>query len=403
MSVQIISKERTMIMQKVVLGLIGAGRGCELHMGGYEKVHGIDLRLKTMCDMDEARAKAGKERYGFEEYKTDIDAVLADPEINLIDICTPPYAHVDIAIKALKAGKNVISEKPLAGYFGQPGDPTPVGDAVPKKVMYERLMAKMEELKEAVENSKGHFMYAENFVYAPAVQRAVDIIKAKKSRILYIKGEESLKGSSSPVAGHWCKNGGGTLMRVGSHPLGAAIYLKQVEAEARGEDIRLTGVLADATRVTPTLTEYEHRHIAADPHDVEDICTALYTFSDGSRATIMATDVLLGGSLNYVELYCNDAAIKCHLTLNDLMQTYMIDEDGLDGMKLSEMLPIQTGWNNAFVSDEIIRGYTDEMQDFCEAVAYDREAKANFRLGYDTTRAMYAAYYSAEEGKKIDM
>ena len=53
-------------------------------------------------------------------------------------------------------------------------------------------------------------MYAENFVYAPGIQKS-EIIRNKKSQILFMKGEESLRGSSSPVAGSWDKTGGGSL------------------------------------------------------------------------------------------------------------------------------------------------------------------------------------------------
>ena len=71
-----------------------------------------------------------------------------------------------------------------------------------------------------------------------------------------------------------------------------------------------------------TLTEYEHRHIKADPQDVEDFGTATITFSDNTKAIIIATDTLLGGSRNYVEAYCNDAVLKGNLTMNDMMSTY---------------------------------------------------------------------------------
>ena len=102
-------------------------------------------------------------------------------------------------------------------------------------------------------------MYAENFIYAPAINKAAEIIKKKKSRILYAKGEESLKGSSSPVAGEWSKTGGGTFMRTGSHPLSAILWLKKIEGEARGEKIFVTSVLADMGNVTENLSEYEHQ------------------------------------------------------------------------------------------------------------------------------------------------
>ena len=381
-------------MKDVVVGMAGAGRGTELHMGGYQRVHGVNLRLKKILARRPEQLLPAKEKYGFEEAVLSFDDLLNDPEINLIDVCTPPYAHPEMVRKALEAGKSVICEKPLIGCFDT---------SLSKREMFEKLQEDLAELQQVVNNSAGHFMYAENFVYAPQIQRAAELLQARKSRILFIKGEESLKGSSSPVAGEWSKTGGGTLMRVGSHPLGAALYLKQVEAAARGAEIRLESVLCDCARVTPTLTEYEHRAIAARPHDVEDMCTLVMAFSDGSRCMIIANDTLLGGSRNYVELYCNDAVINCKLTLADLMETYLPDDNGLEDFSLSEMLPVKTGWNKPFVVDDVIRGYVGEIQDFCEAVAFDRDAKSNFRLACDTTLAMYAAYCADEENKRIKL
>jgi predicted dehydrogenase len=82
---------------------------------------------------------------------------------------------------------------------------------------------------------------------------------------------------------------------------------------------------------------------------------------------------------------------------------FFLDEDGLDNVPISEMLPSKTGWNNPFVSDEIIRGYTNEIQDFMEAVTYNREPKSGFQLAKDTVKVIYAAYLSAEQGKKIEL
>ena len=110
--------------------------------------------------------------------------------------------------------------------------------------MYEKVMAEMDALKEVVEKSDRKFMYAENFVYATPVQKAAELIRAKKSKVLFMKGEESLKGSSSPVAGKWCKTGGGILVRTGTHPLTGMLWLKQQEAAARGETITAVSVSA---------------------------------------------------------------------------------------------------------------------------------------------------------------
>jgi len=327
--------------------------------------------------------------------------LINDGESDVIDICTPPYVHNEMIIKALRAGKHVICEKPLSGYFGMEGDIEPIGHNVSKVKMYDEVLKSIDELKKEVENSGKFFMYAENFVYAPAVMKAAEILRKKKSKILYAKGEESLKGSSSPVAGEWCKTGGGSFIRVGAHPLTAILWLKHIEAETRGENIYVETVFADMGQITPSLSNYEHRHIAARPNDVEDCATVIITFSDKSRAVIIATDTLLGGSKNYIELYCNDAAINCKLTMSDMMETYFLDEDRMDDIYISEMLPSKTGWNKPFLEDEIIRGYTDEMRDFMEAIYFNRPPKSTFNLAYDTTKIIYAAYKSAELGVAV--
>ena len=391
------------MMKEIGLGTIGAGRATELHMNGLQRYSGAHVRYKTISARRHEQVQEAQRRYGFEKSTLDYRDILNDPEIDVVDICTPPYMHEQLILEALDAGKHVICEKPLSGYFGRAADPQPIGDAVSKTVMYEHVINSMERIREAVKKSGKKFMYAENFVYAPAIQKCAEIITKKKTRILFAKGEESLKGSSSAVAGEWSKTGGGTFIRTGAHPLTAILYLKSVEAAARQENIRVTSVKGDMARITPSLSEYEHRHIAARPHDVEDFGTAMLTFSDESRALVIATDTLLGGSKNYVELYCNDAAINCRLTMNNLMDTYFLDEDRLDDVYISEMLPIKTGWNSPFLDDEIIRGYVDEMRDFMDAIYFNREPLSGIDIACDTTKLIYAAYMSAELGHSVEV
>jgi predicted dehydrogenase len=386
---------------EICLGMAGAGRATELHMNALTRYTGVPVCFKRIIARRFEQVNVMKERYGFVEVSLSFDDLINDEEIDVIDICTPPYVHEEMIIKALKAGKHVICEKPLSGYFGQEGDVEPIGDTVSKIKMYDDLIERMDRIKKVVGESGKKFMYAENFVYAPAVTKAAEILRKKKSKILYAKGEESLKGSSSPVAGEWSKTGGGTFIRTGAHPLAAVLWLKRVEAEARGEDITIDSIFADMGRITPTLSEYDHRHIAAHPHDVEDNGTVIITFSDKSKAVIIATDVLLGGSKNYLELYCNDAVINCNITMSNLMSTYFLDEDRLEDVYLSEMLPSKKGWNNPFLEDEIIRGYTDEMRDFMESIYFDRDPKSSFDLAYDCVKVIYAAYKSAEIGEAV--
>lgn len=385
----------------ITIGTVGAGYAARLHGNGYARVSGIQVRLKTICDVNLELAGSVQRQYGYEQVTDDFETMLRDPEIDVIDIVTPPFLHCAMAIRALEAGKHVICEKPLTGYFGKPGEEN-VG-LTSKAVMFEKVLEEMDALKKVVEATDRKFMYAENFVYATPVQKAAELIRAKKSKILFMKGEESLKGSSSPVAGKWNKTGGGILVRTGTHPLSGMLWLKQQEAAARGETITVSSVSADVGVTTACLTQQEHRHIAAWPEDVEDYAAVTVTFSDGTKSLTIASDTVLGGSKNYIEVYSNDSALMCNITPTDILNTYFLDEEGLEDVYLSEMLPAKLGWNKAFVSDEVIRGYMGELQDFMEAVAYDRAPASDFALAYETTKIMYAAYLSAEEGRRVEL
>lgn len=388
---------------EICIGVAGAGRATELHMNALRRFAGVPICFKRIIARRWEQVNFAKERFGFIDSSLNFDDLLNDNEIDIIDICTPPYAHEEMIIKSLNAEKHVICEKPMSGYFGTDEDKQPIGLNVSKNKMYDVLIDKLDKLKSIVEKSSKKFMYAENFVYAPAVTKAAEIIRKKQSRILYAKGEESLKGSSSPVAGEWSKTGGGTFIRTGAHPLSAILWLKNEEAIAHNENINVETVFADMGQITTKLTDYEHRHIMAKPNDVEDCATVIIKFSDNTRAVIIATDTLLGGSKNYVELYCNDAAINCKMTMSDMMETYFLDEDRMDDIYISEMLPSKLGWNKPFLEDEIIRGYTDEMRDFIECVYYDRKPKSGFKLAYDTAKIIYAAYKSSELGVAVTL
>lgn len=384
----------------VVIGTVGAGYAAYLHGNGYEKVGGVNVRLKTVCDLNLELAEKVKARYGYELAVRDYAEMLADPEIDVVDIVAPPFLHCSMAIQAMRAGKHVICEKPLTGYFGKPGEEN-VG-RTSKALMYKEVMAAMDELKAVIRETGRKFMYAENFVYATPIQRSAQLVRAKKSKILFLQGFVGLKGSSSPVAGLWSKTGGGQLVRNGTHPLSGMLWLKQQEAQARGEVITVKKISADVGVTTACLTEYEHRHISARPQDVEDYAAVTVTFSDGTKCLTIASDTVLGGTHNTVDVFCNDGALRCRITPPDLLNTYFLDEEGLENEVLGEMLPSKLGWNKAFVSDEVIRGYMGELQDFVEAVAYDREPASGFDLAYETAKIMYAAYQSAEEGRVIE-
>jgi predicted dehydrogenase len=94
------------------VAILGAGIGRE-HLAGYRALPGR-FQVAALADLDTARALMVLEGDTSVRVSDDIDAVLADPTIDLIDICLPPHLHVPVALRALAAGKHVICEKPIA-------------------------------------------------------------------------------------------------------------------------------------------------------------------------------------------------------------------------------------------------------------------------------------------------
>lgn len=91
--------------------IVGAGIGAE-HLAGYRALPDR-FRVAVMCDLDTARAAKATGGDPAIAVSGDLASVLADPEIDLIDICLPPHLHFPVSVQALEAGKHVICEKPI--------------------------------------------------------------------------------------------------------------------------------------------------------------------------------------------------------------------------------------------------------------------------------------------------
>ncbi|GCF93681.1 dehydrogenase [Enterococcus florum] len=384
----------------MTIAIIGAGFAGNFHTNSYDKVTGVDLRIKYVYDNDQERAKKLCEKWDIiEQTAQSYEEVLNDPEV---DIITPPVTHLTLAYQALKTKKHVICEKPLTDYFGEIEDQEPIGLNVPKSKMYKKLLADINECRQKFEDSDRLFMYAENYVYSPNILQSAKMIEAKKSKIMYMKGEESIRSSTSPASAHWSLAGGGSLIRLDSHPIGGMLFLKQIEANARGEKIRVQSVVAETGRLAPTLNAHDKRYFPAESIDTEDFATVILTFTDGTKAISISNDNTLGGVKNYVEVYTNDSVLVNKITPADNLSTYFLDQEDLDDVYISEQLQDKTGWNKVFVAEETLRGYLAQYQDFAECVAENREPLSGLDLAYDTIKIIYAAYLSAEEGRRVD-
>jgi predicted dehydrogenase len=389
-------------MPKVRVGLVGCGFVAELHMYAYNRVYGVEAEVSAVAARGAHVVDFAKKHHVAKTYR-DFRELIADPDLDVIDICTPPMLHASMIVDAMQAGKHVICEKPFAGYFGRDGDKTPIGKHVSKSLMYERVMEEMDKTCKAVRESGKLFMYAEDWIYAPAIAKIVEVLKATKDKVLFMKGEESHSGSHAAHAAQWAMTGGGSLIRMGCHPLSAVLYLKQVEAKARGERIAVSAVTADVGNVTACLADGERTYIKAKPVDVEDWGMLTVTFSDGTKSTVFSGDMIMGGVRNVVEAYTNGGSLFANITPNNHLMSYLTDEKKLASVYVTEKVDRKTGWQYICLEEEWTRGYLQEIQDFMECVTRKREPLADLALAYETIKVNYAAYWSADEGRRVTL
>jgi predicted dehydrogenase len=106
-------------MTDLRIGMVGHAFMGRAHSQAWRVVNRFfDLplvaQMTAVCGHDEQRTAAAAQKLGWQSYETDWHALIQRDDIDVIDICTPGDSHAEIAIAALRAGKHVLCEKPLA-------------------------------------------------------------------------------------------------------------------------------------------------------------------------------------------------------------------------------------------------------------------------------------------------
>ena len=165
---------------RVRVGIVGAGFVAHIHGEAYRHVRGVDVELACVTATRPERAQAYARQFGVARAVADFRAVLADPEVDLVDLCVPSHHHAAMAIEAARAGKHVIVEKPLTGFFGPP--------TTSRDEMLRSALAAADQVLAASSAAKVRLCYAENWVYAPPIQKARRLLAASGGPILRMIG-----------------------------------------------------------------------------------------------------------------------------------------------------------------------------------------------------------------------
>lgn len=387
-------------MQTVSIGFVGAGFSAHLHVEGLKKVFGVAVRFAGVTANRPERAAEFARAHGVAETFATWRELIASPDVDVVCICVPNGLHAEIAIAAANAGKHVICEKPMTGAFG----PSGLTGAARAHDERERARTSIGEIRRAVEKAGVLFLYAENWVYAPATLKTKRLLELSRGAIIDIRAEESHSGSHALRSRRRETAGGGALMMLGSHPIGAAIHLKDYESSLAGiAPVRVVSVTCETRALydTEAMRRGGHDWIVADWQDVETWANLVMGFSDGSQAVINASFAMLGGVRNTFEVYTTNSVYRGNMTPNDGLLVYSPDAEAFGNEYLHEKIETRTGWITAAPDEDWVRGYPQEMQDFMEAVATGRQPVSGLRLAADVVEVIYAAYQSAEEGRRI--
>ena len=383
-------------MKKKIIrtGIIGAGFAATFHFECLKKVHDTNVEVEGVFATDTEQAKSYAEKRDIAAY--DSMEKLID-KVDVIHVCTPPVAHEPIAVAALNKDKFAIVEKPLTGYFGD-GSEDFNGDTFPKQNALDHSLASIKRMLEAEKKSKGRILYAENWIYAPSIQKEREIIEKTGAQVLWIHGEEAHSGSHATTYAYWKFSGGGVMIGKGCHPLTAALYLKCVEGNARnGKPIRPKAVSARTAALT-RLEKFEDKgHIRCDYHDIDDFSLMHVIFEDGTIADIFASDIVLGGIHNWLEVSANNHRTICNINPNTAMKTYNPVDSYFADIYTVEKTGTKQGWSNPSPDEDWFTGYPQEMEAFYRTIAYGETLESTSNLAADCISTIYSAYISAEK------
>lgn len=347
-------------MNKMNIGIIGCGNISSIYMENIPTFH--QLHLLACADLDVQRANIQAEKFHIPKAYT-VEEMLADPEVDLIINLTIPSAHANVAISALKAGKHVYIEKPLA-------------------ITREDAQAIL-----TVANKQNLFVgSAPDTFLGAGIQTAIDIISQGKigtpigaSAFMINRGPEHWH----PDPTFFYKQGGGPMFDMGPYYLTALVALL-------GPIKRIAG----SARIS-----YDERTILSEPHLGEKIKVDIPThiagtidFASGAIATLTTSfDAFGGTSLPPIEIYGSEGTLLVPDPnfFGGTLQFRRKDEENFEQIPLTHKF------------DGNDRGIG--VADMVDAILNQRAHRANGDLAFHVLEAMHGFHDASESGQYYEM
>ncbi len=194
------------------VGIVGCGAAMDWHLASMRRINGV--RVVAVCDKNEALARRMAKKLGINSYYPELAGMLNREEMEVVDICTPPPTHPALAIQAMRAGRHVLTEKPMA-----------------------LTLQEADEMIETAKASQVQLGVVHNQLFIPVLMRAREMVnEGMVGEVMGIAITDSMPRDSDIIWNkeHWChKLPGGIFGEMLPHPLYLAqAFLGELEPAA---------------------------------------------------------------------------------------------------------------------------------------------------------------------------
>ena len=351
---------------------------------------GIEPVMKVICGRNKEAVTRAAEEFGWEETATSWRRVVARDDIDLVDICTPGNLHAPMAIAALKAGKHVLCEKPLANNLKQ-----------------------ARQMLSAAKKSRGKTMVAYNYRRVPAVALAKQLIKEGKIGQIYhwraVYLQDWIIDPDFPLVWRLEKGkaGSGPHGDLNAHIIDLALHLAGDIDRVVGADATFIKRRPLAESVDASLGARGARSKKMGNVTVDDATLFLARFKNGALGSFEATRFAAGRrNHNRFEINGSKGSIAFNLEkMNELQYFSREDEPHTQGFReiivnegvhpyMSAWWPPGhiIGWEHTFIH---------EIKDLFEAIAKNRKASPDFAEGTRAQAVLEAVSRSARSKKWV--
>ncbi len=341
-------------------GVVGCGMISNFHARAIRDVRGA--KLIACFDAIPAAAERFGQANGCRGYNN-LDAFLADPELDVVTVATPSGAHLKPAVAAAHAGKHVIVEKPL-----------------------EITLARCDRIIEACRRNRVKLstVFFSRF-HRPAIdiKRAIDSGRFGRLTMgdAYVKWfRPQSYYDSGAWRGTWELDGGGALMNQAIHSVDLLSWLMGPVVEIRA----MTSLLA-------------HRRIA-----VEDVAVANLRFANGALGVLEATTAAYPGYLKRIEIH--GSAGSAVMEEEDIKVWDFANHDRRDAAVRRRMqASVSTGGGASDPAAIGHHGHARQFKDVVDAIRTGREPAVDGPEGRKSVEIILGAYKAAETGRAVTL